>query len=127
TLSLLDQEPFRFISKAGRQVDLGEGRAVLVAELRFPLKQKLLTEDIKYDVTGRILDFRSDRLVAGKEIRSKDLAVRVPATGMAISGEGTIAGVPVVARYTQPFGKEAAGKASVTGTARLSDEGLRRL
>ncbi len=127
TLSLLDQEPFRFISKAGRQVDLGEGRALLVAELRFPLKPKLLTEDIAYDVTGRILDFRSDRLVAGKEIRSSDLAVKVTAAGMAVSGEGTLAGVPIVARYTQPFGKDAAGKASVSGTARLSDEGLRRL
>ncbi|WP_157970932.1 YhdP family protein [Pseudogemmobacter bohemicus] len=127
TLSLLDQEPFHFISKAGRQVDLGEGRALLVADLRFPLKPKILTEDIRYDVSGRILDFRSDRLVAGKEIRSDDLAVKVTPSGMRISGEGSIAGVPVVARYEQPFGKDAAGKATVTGTARLSDAGLRRL
>ncbi|NPD15642.1 hypothetical protein HOY34_10560 [Xinfangfangia sp. D13-10-4-6] len=127
TLSLLDQEPFRFISKAGRQVDLGEGRAVLVADLRFPLLRKLKTEDIRYDVTGRILDFRSDRLVPGKEILSPDLAVKVTPAGMTLSGAGSIASVPIVARYEQPFGKDAAGRAQVRGTAKLSDAGLRKL
>ncbi len=127
TLSLLDQEPFRFISKAGREVDLGEGRALLVADLRFPLLRKIATEDIRYDVTGRILDFRSDRLVPGKEITSPDLAVKVTPAGMSLSGAGAIASVPVVARYEQPFGKDAAGKAQLRGTVRLSDAGLRKL
>ncbi len=35
-LSLLDQEPFRFLTKAGRPVDLGQGTARLKSTLRFP-------------------------------------------------------------------------------------------
>lgn len=127
TLSLLDQEPFRFITKAGREVDLGEGRALLLADLRFPLVPKVQPDQVAYDVTGRILGFRSDRLVPGKTIESPDLAVKVTRAGMTLSGAGSIEGVPVVARYEQPFGKDKGGAATLRGTVRLSEAGLRKL
>ncbi|MCB5409375.1 hypothetical protein [Pseudogemmobacter faecipullorum] len=127
TLSLLDQEPFRFITKAGQKVGLGEGRAHLVADLAFPLKQKIAQEDVSYSVSGRVTDFRSQSLVPGKLLESPDLAVKVTRKGLSISGAGKIEGVPAVARYEQPFGKETGGAASLRGTVRLSDAGLRRL
>ncbi|MGA0539116.1 hypothetical protein [Neotabrizicola sp. VNH66] len=126
-LQLLDQEPFRFISKAGRSPDLGEGRAVMAADLRFPLKAGLQPADVDYDVAGRVLDFHSSTLVEGREITGEDLAVKVTPAGLTVSGAGAIEGVPVVARYDQPFGKDTGGKASLRGTATLSDEGLRKL
>ncbi|MCK7475763.1 MAG: hypothetical protein MZV49_24995 [Rhodopseudomonas palustris] len=45
-LSLLDQPPFRFMAKAGRPVELGEGRALLVETvLDLPLKAKVTPKD----------------------------------------------------------------------------------
>ncbi|MCB6177169.1 AsmA family protein [Rhodobacter sp. Har01] len=127
TLSLLDQEPFRFITKAGRPVDLGSGRAVLVSDLRFPLKARVLPEDVTYDVSGRVVDFRSDQLVPGQWVTSPDMAVKVTRQGMTLSGEGMLAEMPIVARYEQEFAPEAAGRSSVRGTAELSDANLRAL
>jgi hypothetical protein len=124
TLSLLDQEPFRFLSKAGQTTDLGEGRVRLVAELAFPLVQKLVAQDVAYSVTGTIHDFRSDRLVAGRSITAADLAVTVTPAGMAVSGNGRFGSLPVTARWTQDFGAEAKGRSKVTGTAQISADRL---
>lgn len=126
-LSLLDQEPFGFVSKAGHPVDLGEGRAVLVSDLRFPLVDKVQAEDVVFDVTGRVVDFRSDKLVPGQVIVSPDMAVRVTPQGMTIAGEGMLADTPVVARFEQKFGPEQAGKSALRGSARLTDANLRKL
>lgn len=126
-LSLLDQEPFSFVTKAGRQVDLGEGRALLVWDLSFPLLAHIGPEDLAYDVRGRILDFRSDDLVPGREVASPDLAVTVTPAGMTLAGAGTLDGVPMVGRFDQPFVPDGSGQASVNGTVTLSDENLRRL
>ncbi|MFM7444103.1 MAG: hypothetical protein ACKO2N_09365, partial [Tabrizicola sp.] len=41
-LSLLDQEPFRYLTKAGRPVELGQGTARLTSIFRFPLKARIL-------------------------------------------------------------------------------------
>lgn len=127
TLSLLDQEPFHFISKAGRSVDLGEGRAVLVADLSFPLVPKLKTEDVQFDVSGRITGFRSDKLVPGQVVTSDDVAIKALPSGMTLSGEGRLGKVPFVARYEQPFGPDQAGKGKIHGTVELSDANLRSL
>ncbi len=120
TLSLLDQEPFRFVQKAGRSVDLGEGTALLVADLRFPLVAKLGPKDVFFDVSGRVRDFRSAVLVPGQEISSPDLGVAVTSRGIVLEGEGLLGTLPVEARYEQAFGPEAAGRATVEGRVQLT-------
>lgn len=127
TLSLLDQEPFHFMSKADRPVDLGQGRAVLVSDLRFPLVARITAADVAIDVSGRIVDFTSDKLVPGRTVTSPDMAVKVTNAGMSLSGEGHLGPMPIVARYDQRFGPEAQGAATVRGTARISDAWLRAL
>jgi hypothetical protein len=127
TLSLLDQEPFRFLTKAGHPVDLGEGRAVLLSELQFPLIAKITPADVDFVVSGRITGFSSDMLVPGRKVQSDDLAVKVTPAGITLSGEGALDGVPVVARYEQGFGPDDKGNATVRGTLPLSDAALRAL
>lgn len=127
TLSLLDQEPFRFVQKAGRSVDLGEGRAILVSDLRFPLVEKLGPRDVFFDVSGRIRDFSSAALVPGQVVASPDLGVRVTSRGIVLEGDGRLGSLPVSARYEQEFGPEAGGAARVTGSASLTAERLAAL
>ena len=124
-LSLLDQEPFRFLTKAGRPVDLGTGRAELVSELRFPLKERIQVEDVGYAVTGRVHDFRSTVLVPGRVIEVPDLAVTVTPEGLGLEGAGKLDALPFVATFRQPFGPAVAGKSHVSATVRMSDKGLR--
>lgn len=127
TLSLLDQEPFRFLTKAGHPVDLGEGRAVLLSELRFPLVRKITTEDVDFVVSGRITGFSSSRLVPDRVVRSDDVAVKVTPGGLTLSGEGFLDDLPVVARYEQGFAADQKGRSTVRGTATISDAILRGL
>ncbi|WP_225027134.1 hypothetical protein, partial [Xinfangfangia pollutisoli] len=127
TLSLMDEDPFNFLTKANRPVDLGQGQALLVSDLRFPLLAKITAEDVAFDVSGRIVDFASDKLVPGQTVTSPDMAVRVTTAGMTLSGEAHLGPMPIVARYDQRFGPEAAGKATVRGSAELSDAWLRAL
>ena len=65
-LSLLDQPPFRFVTKARLPVTLGRGRADLVTVMSLPLGGKLTLGDVDYTVTGTVRDFATDLLVPGK-------------------------------------------------------------
>ncbi len=127
TLSLLDQEPFRFLQKAERPVDLGQGRAVLASDLRFPLIARITAKDVEYNVSGRILDFSSDKIVPGRTVTSPDMAVKVTNQGLSLSGEGLLGPMPIVARYDQRFNATVKGQATVRGSARISDAWLRDL
>ncbi|MGP3697098.1 AsmA-like C-terminal region-containing protein [Rhodobacter sp. NSM] len=119
-LSLLDQPPFRFLEKAGRSVDLGEGRAVMETELRLPLKPKVTPDEVDFSVRGRISDFRSDVLVPGRTITAASLTLEAAPDGLSVTGAGTLGRVPFDATYRLAIGRDAGGRSSVEGTATLS-------
>lgn len=125
-LSLLDQEPFRFLTKAGRPVDLGEGTAEIQSTLNFPLKGKIGVTDVSYNVTGVVKDFRSTVLVPGKELSLPVMAVKVTPDGMALSGKGKLDSLPFDATFDQRFGPDAGGKATASAKVWLTDERLRQ-
>ena len=118
-LSLLDEPPFGFLKKAGRPVDLGDGRAVLEATLRFPLVPRITAQDVGFAVQGRVTEFRSDRLVPGKIVSAPDLSLSADPRGLRVAGPGTIGRVPFDVTFLQPFGKDAP-PASIEGTVALS-------
>ena len=124
-LSLLDQEPFRFLTRAGRPVDLGEGRAEITSRLSFPLKERIGVGDVSYAVTGRVRDFRSAVLVPGKVLALPEMAVEVTPAGMELAGKGKLDGLPFDATFRQPFGTEAGGRATASAKVRLTDARLR--
>ncbi|WP_096785610.1 DUF3971 domain-containing protein [Rhodobacter sp. CZR27] len=119
-LSLLDQPPFRFLQKAGRSVELGEGRAVLETVLALPLKGNVTPKEVDFSVRGTISDFRSDVLVQGRTIAAPKLRLEAVPQGLTLAGAGTFGQVPFDAVYRLAFGPEAKGRASVDGTATLS-------
>lgn len=123
-LSLLDEKPFNFLTKAGRPVELGEGRAEVSAVLRLPLVKKVLPQDVSYRVEGVLQDVRSDVLVPGRVLTAAQLSLLATPAGLEISGPGAIGAVPFEAIYRLPFGKAAQGRSAVSGTVELSPRAI---
>jgi hypothetical protein len=127
TLSLLDQEPFSFFSKAGQPVNLGDGRAMLTTTLKMPLKPKVGLDEVSFVVAGRIVDFTSPSLVPGRILTAPEVSVAVDNEGLQLGGVGMLDLLPVDLTYLQGFGSEQKGRARINGTVMLSDAALRNL
>lgn len=125
TLSLLDQEPFSFFSKAGQPYNLGDGRAELTATILMPMKPKIPFEEISFTVAGTIRNFTSPALVPGRILTAPEVAVAVNTDGLQLSGKGKLDQMPIDLTYVQGFGPEQKGRARVNGTVILSDAVLR--
>ena len=125
TLSLLDQEPFSFFSKAGQPYNLGDGRAEMTATILMPMKPRIPFEEVSFTVAGTIRNFTSPALVPGRILTAPEIAVAVNTDGLQLSGKGMLDRMPVDLTYLQGFGPEQKGRARVNGTVMLSDEVLR--
>lgn len=119
-LSMLDQPPFSFMTKADKPVDLGEGEARVKTRLRVPLQKKIELSDVDYDVAGTVTGFRSDRLVPGRVITADQLQISATTQGLAISGPGLLGSVPFDVTYSQSFDPAERGKARIEGQVQLS-------
>lgn len=121
-LSLLDQPPFFFMTKADQPITLGEGRAEIKTNLRLPLQKKILIGDVDYDVTGVVSDVVSTSLVPGRTITSPRMVVSVKPAGLQIAGKGLIGAVPFNMTYSQSFAPAKKGQARIAGTVGLSQK-----
>ncbi|WP_146681478.1 AsmA-like C-terminal region-containing protein [Thioclava sp. F28-4] len=126
-LSLLDQPPFEFLSKAGMSTDVAQGWAEARSVIRLPLKPNVPQDEIDFDVTARLTEVKSDTLVPDRPLRSDLLTLKADPQGMTISGKGTLSGVGFDAAWTQKFGPENKGRSEVAGTVDVSPDGLDRL
>lgn len=124
-LTLLDNPPFRIMKRAGRPADLAEADAEAHALVTLPLVKEIENDDVHYDVTARLMDVRSDKLVEGRVVASDLLTLAADPTGIGIGGNLRLDGVPVTARWRQPFGDEAEGGGRIDGTVSLSDDTVR--
>lgn len=118
-LSLLNEPPFEFLSKAGRPVEIGDGTALLNATLRFPLAPRITANDVSFRVEGEVRDFSSDRLIPGKTVTSPFLTLGADPRGLRVSGSGLVGAVPFDVSFLQPFGPDAPA-ARIEGTVELS-------
>lgn len=125
TLSILDQPPFQFATKAGQPVEIGRGTAHLTTRLSLPLVPRVTITEVSYAATGTIRDLTSGVIVPGRTLRAAALDVTVSRAGMQFSGAGTLDDVPFDVTYSQGFGVDARGTSRVEGTVILSDAGLR--
>ncbi|OWY05346.1 hypothetical protein B6V75_04295 [Thioclava sp. F1Mire-8] len=126
-LSLLDQPPFEFLSKAGMSTDIAQGWAEARSVIRLPLKPKVPQDEIGFDVTARLTEVKTDTLVPNRTLRADLLTLKADPKGMTISGKGTLSGVGFDAAWTQKFGPEHKGRSEVAGTVDVSADGLDRL
>lgn len=126
-LSLLDQEPFRFLSKAGKGTDIVDGWAEARTTLHFSMKDHLTPEDVDFDVLARLTDVRADKVVPGRVITSPKLTLRADRAGMTIAGKGLFDDIAFEGRWAQKFGPEFKGQSAVEGFVNVTPEGLDHL
>lgn len=100
-LSLLDQPPFSYLQKAGQPVDLGQGHVTLSAQIRLPMKGRVMAWDVSFQVAAKIADFASDVLVKGHHLTAPLLSVQATPKGFSISGKGLLGKVPYDGRFVQ--------------------------
>lgn len=128
-LSLLDMDPFNFVTKAGRTIELASGAADLTAKFRFDIVKKVLLKDVDYDVQGHLTGVTSDRIISGKTLTAAQLDLLVSPEGLRISGPGFVGNgqhnVPFNVAWTQGFGPENKDQSKVTGDVEISADFLR--
>ncbi len=124
-LSVLDLEPFRYLSKAGLGTDLAEGLASVEGRLGFPLVEKLDPRAVRLSIDGVLTRLRSDKLVKGKVLTSDRLDLTVDNSGMTIAGRARLGRLPVSGAWRQDLGPQGKGHSKVTGRIELSRAFLR--
>lgn len=123
-LSLLDSEPFRFISRAGREVTLAQGRAEVEAGFDLILKPRVPggpLERVPFTATAVLTGVNSDRIVPGRTIASERLELRADTDGMALGGPMRIGQVPANLQWRTAFGPANGGRSVVDGRIELSE------
>lgn len=121
-LSLLNREPFQFISKAGQSVTLADGRAVARGEVQFPLRKGVPPSEVRFDITADLLDLRSDTLIKGRSLQASRLQVTADNAGLRIAGPVALDGVPANGAWVQKFGPAGAGRSQVSASLTLSQQ-----
>ncbi|WP_102224643.1 YhdP family protein [Acidimangrovimonas sediminis] len=119
-LSLLDEPPFEFLTKAGQPVDLANGRARVTAVIKLPLQDKIDLPDVTYNVNGEITGVSSSKIVPDRVLTSDRLQLHADPSGIRIWGPGKLGPVAFDGEWSQKFGPEHAGHSEVTGTVTLS-------
>ncbi|MDQ2089041.1 AsmA family protein [Marimonas arenosa] len=119
-LSLLDREPFRFISKAGQTVTLADGIAEVNGRADFLLKKDLPAEEVRFEARAALSNVRSETLVPGRVLAAASLEAFADPTELRISGAGRLGQVPVEGVFVAPLGKERSGRSRIDGTVELS-------
>jgi hypothetical protein len=119
-LSLLDEEPFQFLSKSDLGTDIATGRAEISAQLTLPLIEKMELDDIGYQVRANLLDLRSEKLVEGRALSSDLMRLRAGGGELSIAGKSEIDGVPLDITWARPIGPESGTASKVSGQIELS-------
>ncbi|MBZ0130718.1 MAG: DUF3971 domain-containing protein [Rhodobacteraceae bacterium] len=119
-LTLLDQEPFRFLSKAGLGPDIASGHGEVAGRISLPLAPKVELNEVNFTLKGVVRNARSDMLVKGRLLTAEEMAVFVDPTGLTVSGAARIGSVPANGLWRQDFGLEAKGKSRIDGNIEIS-------
>ncbi len=119
-LSLLDMEPFKYLSKAGQPVTLADGLADVTATLNLPLKDKVAPKEVKFTARAALSALRSDKLIAGRVLTAPSALAEADNAGLRISGTGAIGQVPFTGSWQTAFQDNPQGRSRVAGNVELS-------
>jgi len=123
-LALLDLPPFEFITKAGLEVDFAHGQVATSGKIGLPLAEKIVFDQVDFEIDGVVSDVTSDRLIAKKLLSVDRLRVHLNSKEIEISGDATLGNTPVSGVWTQKFGPENIGRSRVEGNIELSQRFL---
>lgn len=124
-LTLLNEKPFEFLTKAGRGTDLADGNAKVSAFIRLPLIRDVKFEEIDFSVSGRLTDVRSSTLVPGRVLEADRLSLNATNTGLSIGGPSRIGGARFDVSWRQPLGDGIDAPSKVEGSVTLDQAFLK--
>lgn len=119
-LSLLDEPPFRFISKSKLRTDAMRGRVEIGAQLALILKKSLQPNEVTFDASGLISDFQSEALIRQHTLAAESLELVADNKGLRVSGSGALDEVPFEGRWQVPFGKDQQNNGLVSASIEVS-------
>ena len=119
-LAMLDLPPLNVLSKAGLRPDLADGRLRVTGTLALPLRKGLDPNELVFNATGAVRDVSTTTLIKGRRLAASNLAVTATNERIAVSGPGTLDGVPFNAQWDQPIGPGPQAS-RVSGTIELSE------
>ena len=120
-LSILDQQPFRFLQNASLPVALADGRARVSGTIGLPLAAVIPADQIDFDISATLSDLRSDILVPGRVLAATQVQLTADPTGMTIQGPMRLGQVPADVIWHQDFGPAGAGQSRVEASVELSE------
>ena len=123
-LRMIDKKPLELMHKTGQSVDVATGDVTVDAVVKLPLKKRVPFDELSFDVAATARNVRSDLLIPGRVAEAAALAIRADNASIAISGDGTLDGVPVSATWTQKIGPAHAGKSQLVGHIELSERAI---
>ena len=127
-LSLLNQPPFEYLSKANLPESLATGRARIAARVVFPLKPRVEPDEVGFAATAVLTGVASDVLVPGKALRARELTLNADRAALVVEGTATVDGVRAEGIFRLPFGpRETRGAPTLEARVALSPEGLEAL
>ncbi len=118
-LSYLDAKPLEVMKKANKPVALGSGEVAADVRIVTPLKKGIQREEITVIADGTVTGVESAEIVPGKVLTADKLLVAVDDTGVSVSGQGDLSGVPFDGAWTQSFTPDTPGR--VEGEVVLSE------
>ncbi|MEM9577211.1 MAG: AsmA-like C-terminal region-containing protein [Pseudomonadota bacterium] len=124
-LSLLDQPPLEIMQKAGLPVDIADGKLALNGTLALPLKKRVLTEDVAFDVAGTVSDASSTGLIKNRKIAAPALSLMASEEAVQLAGVGTLDAVPLDIVWRQELGRPGEDRPGrVTGSVKINQATL---
>lgn len=99
-LRLIDTEPLKILTKAGRGPDLATGRARVEADLAFPLIKKLPVDQIDVSYRAQLFDVDSDTIVPGQSLSAEQLEIEGTRTQLIARGQAKVGQVPAGGVWT---------------------------
>ena len=141
-LTLLDNPPFRLLTRLRRSSALASGVAEARVSVVLPLRRGNAPADVDWRVDARLRDVTSDRIVPGRRLDADALTLTADARAVAVAGRMRLEGMPFEGRWrqalpppaTEPPDPDAPPRAvalpepgRVRGTATVTPAGLARL
>ncbi|MEM8536988.1 MAG: AsmA-like C-terminal region-containing protein [Pseudomonadota bacterium] len=103
-LSVLNQPPFRYVDRGGLRVEIADGRAATIGQIRWPLLPEPDPDAVMFDFNATLSRVRSDVLVPGKTFVAPELSLNASRQGVAIAGVARIGDVVANGQWEQRFG-----------------------
>ena len=119
-LKLIDYPPFEFMKKSKIPHNFASGIGSGLAEIHFPLVDKIKLKDVDIDLTGKLSQF-SAIVLNNKNLNARTLNLTADNDGVRISGITNLGKLPIDASWNKNFTTSQKNESRVFGKATISD------